>query len=337
MPENTTNTSKTSSRPKVLTNIVTGLLGTATAGTVTATKSDGRATTAGGGEVNKNEILFAQRELPHYLNETILNGNTRVTVTRSGERPPRMDLKNIDVTLSKREHRQVLDSAISEYVDKFGVDPSAPKVQITDGKPYTNEEAQKLVERETIDPGKVESEQSARPQSPHPIDGTVRVHMMEAADEQHRPHEAWFEDSTEAWDRFSAFGPTTRVSVYYGYWKPEIVGKKSKPLLEHLVENQSDKREDSNHLVAGWVDHATNNGRARIDGHYSVSATSADFLDWPHDSIFQHELSHNFGAVDEVDGIGCINPTCIMNYAAARAHETEWCGGCHSDVDSHMS
>jgi hypothetical protein len=287
--------------------------------------------------VNENEILFARRELPHYLNETVLNGDTRVTVTPSGERPPQMDPQNTDETLSTREYRQILDSAINEYIDKFGVDPGAPKVQIIDGEPYTNEETQKLVERETIHPGKVESEQSVVTHSPHPIDGTVRVHILEAADEKHQPHEAWYDDSAEAWDRFSRFGPDSRVSVHYGHWKPEGKGEKSKQLLKNLKKTQSDKQEDDSSLVAGWVDHADHNGRARVDGFYSVNATSADLVDWPHDSIFQHELSHNFGATHGNNTLGCTDPPCIMNYASAKFHETEWCDGCHSDVDSHMS
>jgi hypothetical protein len=287
--------------------------------------------------VDENEILFAQRKLPHYLNETILNGDTQVTVTRSGERPPQTDLQCHDVTLSRREHRQILDSAINKYLDKFGVDPSAPKVQIIDGKPYTNEEAGELVDRETIDPGKVESEQSARPQSPHPIDGTARVHMLEAADEKHQPHEAWDGDSAEAWDRFSTFGPTTVVSIYYGHWEPKSEGDKSKKLKQHLKTHQSDKQENHNDLVAGWVDHANHNGIAGVGGFYSVSATSADLVDWPHDSIFQHELSHNFGARHGDNPIGCTSPPCIMNYASAKFNETGWCDSCHKKVNDSMS
>jgi hypothetical protein len=312
-------------------------MATNTTGTVTATNSSERITTAGGAEVNENEILFARRELPQYLDETILNGNTRVTVTQSGERPPQMDPQDNDLTLSSREHRQILDSAINEYIDKFGVDPSTPKVQLIDGEPYTNQEAQKLLRRESIERGRCDTEESARAHSPNPVDGKIRVHILEAADNKHQPHEAWYGDSIEAWNRFDTFGPTTRVSVHYGEWEPEGVGEKSKPLLQHLVENQSDKQDGNNEVVAGWVDHATNNGRARRNGYYSISATSADLIDWPHDSIFQHELSHNFGAKDEIKRIGCASPPCIMNYASAKFHETGWCDGCHDTVSDNMS
>jgi hypothetical protein len=289
--------------------------------------------------VNENEILFARRELPHYLNETILNGHTRVTVTPSGERPPQMVPQDVDETLSRREHRQILDSAINEFIDKFGVDPSAPKVQIIDGEPYTNDEAQKLVERETIDPGKVVSEQSAVPHSPNPVGGTVRVHILEASDNK-QPHEPWYDASDDAWDRFSTFGPIDDplVSAHYGQWEPAEEGEKATKLIDHLKENQDDYQRGDNHLVAGWVDHADHNGIGKINGFYSVSAVTATGInvDWPHDSIFQHELSHNFGADHPGNGIGCINPTCIMNYVAARAHGTEWCNGCHDDVGSEM-
>ena len=144
--ENTHDMSRTINRRKALTGIVTGLLPTATTGTVTAVASDEQTTTAGGTEVNKNEILFARRELPHYLNETILNGDAHVTVTRSGDRPPQMNPQDTEVILGTREYRQILDSAIDEYIEKFGVGPSTPEAQIPDGRPYTIQETQDLAE-----------------------------------------------------------------------------------------------------------------------------------------------------------------------------------------------
>lgn len=57
--ENDSNMNVATSRRKALARLVTGVLATAAAGTVTATGSDGRTTTAGGAEVDNNEILFA--------------------------------------------------------------------------------------------------------------------------------------------------------------------------------------------------------------------------------------------------------------------------------------
>ncbi|ESS12804.1 MAG: hypothetical protein A07HR60_00274 [uncultured archaeon A07HR60] len=304
---------------------------------MTAADSDDQATTAGGTEVHENEILFARRELPHYLSETILDGDTRVTVIPSCERPSQMVPQDTDETLNLCEHRQILDSAINEYIDKFGVDPNAPKVQIIDGEPYTNEETQKLSTREGLNRGRVQTEQSAVTHSPNPINGTMRVHILEAADEQHRPHEAWYDASTEAWNRFSTFGPSTSVSVYYGYWEPTEKGDNDDNLLDHLRKNHSDKQVEDNDLVAGWVDHANRNGRAAKNGFYSVSATSADGINWPHDSIFQHELSHNLGADHPRNGIGCTNLPCIMSYVSAYAGETAYCDVCFDEVLANMS
>jgi hypothetical protein len=146
IPRKTTESSRATNRGKAITRIAARLLSAATAGTVTAADSDDQATTAGWAEVSKNEILFARRELPYYLNKTILNGDTHVTVTRFGDRPPQMNPQDTEVILGTREYRQFLDSAIDEYIEKFGVGPSTPEAQIPDGRPYTIQETQDLVE-----------------------------------------------------------------------------------------------------------------------------------------------------------------------------------------------
>ena len=53
-----------------------------------------------------------------------------------------------------------------------------------------------------------------------------------------------------------------------------------------------------NDIVTGWVDWMDHNGLAWRNNFSSVCAVKASGLDWPHDSIAQHEISHNFNATD---------------------------------------
>jgi hypothetical protein len=47
-------------------------------------------------------------------------------------------------------------------------------------------------------------------------------------------------------------------------------------------------------------------------------------FDWPHDSIAQHEISHNFNAGE--GGTWCWeHPECIMNYCWAKLGTDIWC------------
>ncbi|MPM77852.1 hypothetical protein SDC9_124860 [bioreactor metagenome] len=82
------------------------------------------------------------------------------------------------------------------------------------------------------------------------------------------------------------------------------------------------------------------NGRAwKCDtqpyGLFAICADTADGVDWPHDSIVQHEVSHNFHAVDQDSAS---HPTCIMNEAYAYADTYIWCTSCgntvHNGIDN---
>ena len=62
------------------------------------------------------------------------------------------------------------------------------------------------------------------------------------------------------------------------------------------------------------------NGIAYKNGFFSACSTEAAGMDWPHDSIVQHEVSHNFNA-EEGGWWPWEHPICIMNYFWA------WWGG----------
>ena len=54
-------------------------------------------------------------------------------------------------------------------------------------------------------------------------------------------------------------------------------------------------------------------------------------MDWPHDSIVQHEVSHNFNA-EEGGWWPWEHPICIMNYFWAWWGVDVWCDECWNRV-----
>ncbi len=108
------------------------------------------------------------------------------------------------------------------------------------------------------------------------------------------------------------------------------VGYDTDDLKKDLAEDMSWLVEDRNDIVLGWVDFANHNGAAYFNNHYAVCACSTTHgINWPHDSIAQHETSHLFGADDHTS----ITP-CIMDYWDAFWGVDVWCGDCYSCIDS---
>ena len=102
-------------------------------------------------------------------------------------------------------------------------------------------------------------------------------------------------------------------------------------ILDDLIDDCSYIRDSDNDIVLGWVDLLDHNGIAKGDGPYSLCAVEASGVDWPHDSIVQHEISHNFGALDQGTYIN-EHPECIMNYNWAYFGTNIWCSDCANDV-----
>jgi len=94
--------------------------------------------------VTENDVLFAKNELPHYLNGTILDGDTRVVVTETGE-PPEGPKIGYDVVVSRAEMSTIMDDAKERYIEKYGVDPANPKLDEVCGILLPNEEVERLV------------------------------------------------------------------------------------------------------------------------------------------------------------------------------------------------
>jgi hypothetical protein len=93
-------------------------------------------------------------------------------------------------------------------------------------------------------------------------------------------------------------------------------------------------------MVIGWAHNMDHNGRAfecdvSTNGPFAICADTAEGVDWSHDILVQHEVSHNF---DESDQNSALHPTCIMNYAYAYAGTDVWCTSCgntvHNGIDN---
>ena len=90
--------------------------------------------------ISENDIKFARGELPNFLNETILSGDIKVIVTEDGK--PLENMKegiDYDMIISESEMLSIVKQAEQDYFDKYGVDPSNPKIDIVDGKAIPTE------------------------------------------------------------------------------------------------------------------------------------------------------------------------------------------------------
>lgn len=97
-------------------------------------------------EITENDLKFARGELPNYLEGTVLQSNSRVLVTDTGE-PSEGSKEGVDydVVMSEQEMLAIIEEARAAYIEKYGVDPSNPKIDEVDGYLLPVEEARKLV------------------------------------------------------------------------------------------------------------------------------------------------------------------------------------------------
>ncbi|WP_048065660.1 hypothetical protein [Methanosarcina acetivorans] len=97
-------------------------------------------------EITENDLKFARGELPNYLEGTVLQSNSRVLVTETGE-PPEGSKEGVDydVVMNEQEMLAIIEEARAAYIEKYGVDPSNPKIDEFDGYLLPVQEAKKLV------------------------------------------------------------------------------------------------------------------------------------------------------------------------------------------------
>ncbi|MGD9778621.1 hypothetical protein [Methanomethylovorans sp.] len=294
--------------------------------------------------VTDNDLKFANDELPNYLEGTILDSDLRVIASETGEAPENLKQgEDYDILITEKEMVRIMESARDKYIQKYGVDPNNPKVDVVNGIALPKEEAKKLVINDqasidsenpvfTSENSLIHNEDFAMTfqhvyRNPRKINGNIEVHIFPAKDSSHKPIEAYSQDTTNALSRFQAFSVTMTRFWHYNFWDASDTGSTtSSVLLNDLEEDTTWVIDNNNDIVVGWVKSMDNNGRAWRPGSFSVCGTTAAGLDWPHDSIVQHEVSHNFDANDHY------TVDCIMDYEDAYSGVDTWCYDCRNIV-----
>jgi len=226
-----------------------------------------------------------------------------------------------------------------------------------DGVPLPTEYVRKLVKSGKINPGESGAEtlattpssttvsSSSNPEGPYAKYDKLYLWIFEAKDSAHKPTQEYLSDTLDAYARFYQFNPGT---LYYyhvkDWWDASDVSPKDSAvkLLEDLAQDEGWVRDafndgdPANDIVMGWVDYMDHNGMAYVNGFYSVCAVKASTPDWPHDSIAQHEISHNFNAKDQGTWFW-EHPECIMNYNWAYWGTDKWCSDCGNTVNGNIN
>ncbi|MDK2795807.1 MAG: hypothetical protein PWQ58_1006, partial [Archaeoglobaceae archaeon] len=104
--------------------------------------------------ITENDIKFAKGELPHYLEGTVLDGKviTMGEITPDGKVSNWVDPLALEY-FSERGYKfigatrylEMEREAIDRYIEKYGVDPRNPKVDIVNGVPLPAEYVKELV------------------------------------------------------------------------------------------------------------------------------------------------------------------------------------------------
>ncbi|MEA1999239.1 MAG: hypothetical protein U9N61_07955 [Euryarchaeota archaeon] len=294
--------------------------------------------------VTENDVLFATNELPNYLNGTILDSDTRVVATKTGEPPEGLkEGEDYDIVISTKEMRAIIEDAKERHIKKYGVDPANPKLDDVDGILLPNEEVEKLVKS-----GKIKDLGHAEPltgirggphEGPHAINGKLDICIFVAKDSRHKPIQDINDTTDDALFRFvQEFGVGNDIRWKWNYWDASDVSPadSTSEALGDLSADCSWVVTQENDIVIGWMHDMDHNGRAYGDGSYAVCSDTASGYDWPHDSIVQHEVSHLFDAPE--GGWWCYeHPECVMNYCWAALHGTDiWCTSCRATVNENI-
>lgn len=308
--------------------------------------------------ITENDIKFAEGRLPHFLEETILDGKVvtmgKITleenkvVVSEWVDPLFHDycIKEGYKVISPEEWFAMEEKAREEYIKEYGVDPANPKIDIVDGVPLPAEYVRKLVKNGKMSPGSdaeplgVASIASSAT-GPYAKYGKLYLWIVEAAKPLgQKPDQAYLSDVVSAYGRFYQFNPGTLYYYHWtNYWNATVpTTTNTSQLLGDLktdtnwVRTAYNDGDGANDIVAGWVRIGDHNGMAGRNGWFSVNAVRTELaVDWPHDSIAQHEISHNFNADDQGYWYW-EHPECIMNYNWAYWGTDIWCSDCWNIV-----
>ena len=259
------------------------------------------------------------------------------------------------IVIRTDEMLAIMEDASVWYIEKYGVDPANPKVDVVDGFPLPKEEVERLVKS-----GKIKDLGDAEPlagtrggpsEGPHAINGEIWAHIFIAEDDRHEPTGYIGIPTYDALSRFDTeFGVDMKLHWYINFWNASDVNPadNTSAALNDLHDDVSWVREADNDIVIGWLHDMDHNGMAYSDGMwdlnedgvidfapYCVCSDTASGVDWPHDSIVQHEVSHLFDVRDQ-GRWWWEHPECIMNYWYAYRGTNVWCDNCSATVDENI-
>ena len=297
--------------------------------------------------ITENDIKFAKGELPYYLEGTILDSDMRVIASETGEPPEGLkEGEDYDMVISTEEMFAIIKDARERYIEKYGVDPANPKVDVVDGAPLPKKEVERLVKS-----GKIKDLGQAEPlagtfggpsEGPHAISGKIYAHIFIAKDDRHHPTQYVTADTSAALCRFEdQFGVDMIWYWYFNYWDASDISPADscEEALDDLDDDCGWVVDQENDIVVGWLHDMDHNGMAYPDGMwqgefapYCVCSDTASGVDWPHDSIVQHETSYLFNAPDH----GYTGPNCIMTYWYAYWGTDIWCDSCSGVVNENI-
>ena len=242
--------------------------------------------------ITENDLKFAKGELPHYLEGTILDGK----VATMGRLVPKEDgfevldwenpllrkmLEERGYTIiSYEEWCEIENEAIERYIEKFGVDPRNPKVDIINGVPLPSEYVKEMVMKSILSSEEDTSQTSSEPIGPWAIFSKLYFYIFEAFDSYHRPLQPYLYDTLVALERFYQFGVD---EIYYmhitEYWDASDVypPDDAYEIIWDLDEDTAWLRyaygilydgSPANDLVIGWVRYMDHNGIAYKNGFF---------------------------------------------------------------------
>lgn len=248
---------------------------------------------------------------------------------------------------------EVIDGDLM-HVDKVRRKVDAGEIDLSKGAPVTVDKPNPEVKHEKsnrkldLSDGLLNNEgensinllrQGGTDQGPDSHDSTneLKVHVVPASNSVHQPSEPYANETYNALGIFAnEFNVDVTHEIHFGYWDASGTGKDTFDIIDTL-ENQDTFLNYDWEVVTGWVDEMNNNGVANRDGYYSVNACiTNNGVDWDHDQIVQHEISHNFDAPDR-GTLGYEHEKCIMNYEYAWRGIDYWCSDDNYIIDVNIN
>jgi hypothetical protein len=271
--------------------------------------------------------------LPHYLDGTILDGNTRVIISPDGS-PPIGWNAEYDMIIKPIEARKIAGEARGRFIENYGVDPwpIEPEISVE----YMQYMAISEASTNDHDINLYEAVNAMSSTSgPHQIGGLICTIAIPAKDSTYKPNDPYYlyYQTDDGFKEFrSPFSVNTYAYAAFGYWDAsDVQSGDIEDLLYDLRDACGIYILQDNFVVMGWVDDASGgSGRAFIGGFFGVGKESSVY---PKYRIAQHELSHCFTALDHG---WSVLPICVMGYLWLPFGWIGWCGTCENRINNQI-